>query len=109
MKAVRRGLPSASPTGGGTIAEALRRATAGLTQAGIEEPRREARLLLAAAMGVTATEVLAYPERPLQQRQSDHFDTYVERRARREPAARILGHREFWSLHFVLSPETLVP
>ncbi len=33
----------------------------------------------------------------------------VERRAAREPLALIVGHREFWSLRFAVSPATLIP
>lgn len=33
----------------------------------------------------------------------------ARRRLRREPVARILGHREFWGLRFALSAHTLVP
>jgi release factor glutamine methyltransferase len=33
----------------------------------------------------------------------------VLRRAAREPLALILGHREFWSLDFLVSPATLIP
>ncbi|MFT5540116.1 MAG: release factor glutamine methyltransferase, partial [Alphaproteobacteria bacterium] len=37
------------------------------------------------------------------------FESAFLRRAAREPFARIAGWREFWSLDFVLSPDTLVP
>ncbi|MGH7102702.1 MAG: peptide chain release factor N(5)-glutamine methyltransferase, partial [Acetobacteraceae bacterium] len=37
------------------------------------------------------------------------FAALVERRARREPLAFILGRREFWSLTLAVSPATLIP
>lgn len=37
------------------------------------------------------------------------FEALVERRCRREPMAYILGHREFWTLDFLVSPAVLVP
>ncbi len=39
----------------------------------------------------------------------DRFDPLVARRATREPAAYILGHREFWHLDFEVTPDTLIP
>lgn len=37
------------------------------------------------------------------------YDALLDRRVRREPLAYILGHREFWSLDFLVSPATLIP
>lgn len=37
------------------------------------------------------------------------FSEWVERRMRREPAAYIVGNREFWSLDFLVSPAVLIP
>ncbi|MDO8834640.1 MAG: peptide chain release factor N(5)-glutamine methyltransferase [Vicinamibacterales bacterium] len=37
------------------------------------------------------------------------FGSLVERRARREPAAYIMGTREFWGLDIEVTPDTLVP
>jgi release factor glutamine methyltransferase len=85
--------------------EALRRAAALLAAAGIDEPRREARLLLAHALGATPEDLLRDPARSA----PACFDALVARRAAREPMALILGHSEFWSLPFRVSPATLIP
>ena len=37
------------------------------------------------------------------------WDALLARRAAREPLAYILGHQEFWSLRFEVSPATLIP
>ncbi|MDE2320118.1 MAG: peptide chain release factor N(5)-glutamine methyltransferase [Rhodospirillales bacterium] len=84
--------------------QALAEITDRLKQAGIEEPRREARLLLAFALGTNAAGLLA----------RDMVDprAYAEalaRRAAREPLAYITGHKEFWGLDFLTSPDTLIP
>ncbi|HZT50511.1 MAG TPA: peptide chain release factor N(5)-glutamine methyltransferase [Stellaceae bacterium] len=63
-----------------------------LAAAGIDNPRREARLLQGLAAGDDA-----------------RFADYVRRRAAREPYSRIRGRREFWSLDLELSPDTLDP
>jgi release factor glutamine methyltransferase len=40
---------------------------------------------------------------------TERFAALIARRAAREPLALIVGHREFWSLDFAVSPDTLVP
>lgn len=82
-------------------------AVARLEAAGVEDARREARLLLALALDTDLAGVLRAG--PLSPEQQARFDALVARRAAREPFARIAGHREFWGLEFALSPATLVP
>lgn len=80
-----------------------------LAAAGLEDPRSEARLLLGAALGVGTEVLLGAPERVMEDGQRRLFDALVGRRAAREPAAYILGEREFWSLPFRVSRHTLIP
>jgi release factor glutamine methyltransferase len=75
-----------------------------LAAAGIEEPRREARIILAAALGTDAAGVFAN-----ENIEEQSFECLLRRRAAREPMAYILGRREFWGLEFVVSPATLIP
>ncbi|HVM79816.1 MAG TPA: peptide chain release factor N(5)-glutamine methyltransferase [Stellaceae bacterium] len=91
------------------IATALTATASRLAAAGIDDSRREARLLMATALGWDAARVLAYPESVLDAEAEARLESLLARRARREPMARILGHREFWSLRFELSPATLDP
>ena len=84
----------------------LDEATRLLAQAGIDNPRGEARLLLAHALGVTREQTLvATPTLD----QSAKFDALIARRTAREPFAYIIGHKEFWSLDFEVGPGVLVP
>ena len=93
-----------------TVASAVAAVTSRLAAAGIPEPRREARLLAAAALGVTPSDIFTYPERPVDAASLARLDGFAARRAdAREPVSRILGRREFWSLDFALSPDTLDP
>ena len=69
----------------------------------------DARLLLAAALGASRLEVAVAPERALSVEEERRFRSFVERREAGEPASRILGRREFWSLDFELSPAVLDP
>ena len=91
------------------LATLIDRASVDLRAAGIEAPRREARLLAALALECSHEMLLADPERPVGEREADRFRRFVARRAAREPLSRIRGHREFWSLDFALGPATLDP
>lgn len=89
-----------------TLLEAARES---LAAAGVEDARRDARLLLAAAIGCDASALVIEPGRMVDGRSAERFARFVERRQAREPVSRILGRREFWSLRFRLAPATLDP
>lgn len=95
--------------GGITAGAAVASAQARLAAAGTELPRREARLLVALATGWESATVVGYPERQLEPAAEHRLEGFVARRAAREPVSRMVGKREFWSLEFALSPETLDP
>ena len=90
---------------GDLLAESARR----LERAGVPQARRDARLLIAEALGVRIEMVLGYPERPVTESQRRSAESLIVRRESREPISRILGRREFWGLTFQLSPATLDP
>ena len=90
-----------------TVADCLDTAAARLKAAGIDDPRRETRLLLAHALGVDQAAIIGHPERPVAD--CDAFLDLVGRRTRGVPMAHILGRREFWSLEFRVTPDTLDP
>ena len=87
----------------------LAAAAARLDAAGIAEPRHEARLILALALGLEPATVLGWPERPVEPKLAAAAAALIERRTKGEPLSRLRGKREFWSLDFALSPETLDP
>jgi release factor glutamine methyltransferase len=89
-----------------TIAEALRDGAQVLTEAGIDSPRLESRLLLSHALGLSAEDLIR--DLPATAPASN-FAALIARRAAGEPLAFILGWREFWSLRFRVSPATLIP
>lgn len=81
-------------------------ATRQLADAGIDNPRAEARLLLAHVMGISRDQTLtAQPSAG----QAQAFAALVERRAAHEPFAYITGRKEFWSLELDVGPGVLVP
>ena len=64
-----------------------------------DDPRREAELLLAAALGRSRASLLANPEeRIVDCDATDRYESHVTRRAIGEPVAYVLGEKEFWSL-----------
>jgi release factor glutamine methyltransferase len=71
--------------------------------------RREARLVVAAALGLDPAALLGWPERRIGAAAHARAMALVRRRAAGEPLSRLRGAREFWSLDFALSPETLDP
>lgn len=93
----------------GTLGAAVALAAGRLAECGIDSPRRDARRIVALAAGLPESIVLGYPERPLDPAAQRCFTALLERRAAREPMARLAGRREFWSLDFALSPATLEP
>jgi len=80
-----------------------------LQSAGVEDPGTDARRLAAAALGVSAAELLSRPERPLSIDETERLRRYAERRSRREPVSRIVGARDFCGRSFAVSPATLDP
>jgi release factor glutamine methyltransferase len=83
---------------------ALCQATNRLRDAGIDQPAREARLLLTLALDRAGAGVP-----PDDAAVPDRFWALLERRAAREPMARLRGDAGFWTLDLALSPETLIP
>jgi release factor glutamine methyltransferase len=79
-----------------------------LATAGIESSRLDAELLLAAAAGVTR-EAAVTGSLDLSPATLKTFDVLVARREKREPLAYIVGHKEFYSLDFEVSPAVLIP
>jgi release factor glutamine methyltransferase len=92
-----------------TIASARRALKELLAQAGIDEAEADARLLIAHALAVDRTTVLIHGERVLTDEEIKKIDTLAARRLKREPVARIIGVKEFWSLPLTVSPDVLVP
>ncbi|HEY3848579.1 MAG TPA: peptide chain release factor N(5)-glutamine methyltransferase [Acetobacteraceae bacterium] len=77
-----------------------------LRAAAIDNPRLEARLLLAHAVGLPVAALLRDPHAVAD---PAGYDALLARRATHEPLAYIIGRREFWSLDFAVSPATLIP
>ena len=75
---------------------------------GIEEPRREARKGLCAAIGVSEVALIVASREPLES-EAWRVQQLAMRRAAGEPMSRIVGEREFWSLSLEISPHVFDP
>lgn len=100
------GAPAAKTMHAGAL---LTDAALRLAAAGVENARREARLMLAAALRQPQERLFAHPDMPVTADAGAEFDGMIARRVGGEPLSRILGLREFWSLPFRLGPDTLDP
>ncbi len=92
-----------------TLLELLRRATEYLERNGSASPRLDAELLLAASLGIRRLDLYLQFERPLSEQEIAPFRALSARRARGEPVAYLLGHKEFMTLDFEVTPAVLVP
>lgn len=92
-----------------TVGEALADIAGRLRRAGVDTARLDARMLLAEVLGAEPLAVVAHPEWPVDAAAGERLAALVARRERREPMSHILGRREFWSLDFVVSADTLTP
>lgn len=89
-----------------SVTDAIAHGATLLRAAGIDNPRLEARLLLAHATGVAAAALLRERTAAIA---PTGYHALLARRATHEPLAYLIGHREFWSLDFAVTPATLIP
>lgn len=91
------------------VGEALAEGAALLRKAGAESPSLDASLLLAAALGIDRSRLLARRPDPLEEVTLSRYRDLLARRASGDCVAYVLGHKEFRGLDFLVSPAVLVP
>lgn len=87
----------------------LRQGCQHLRSAGINSADLDARLLLQAATGWSHAQLMSRARDEVPEGQQEYYRSFLDRRCLHEPVSRIIGHREFWSLDFILSPAVLDP
>lgn len=94
----------------GVSIEVARRALARrFRDAGLDSPELDARMLVGHAVALDLTGLTVHAARKLTTKEAGVIDGFASRRLRGEPAARVIGRKEFWGLEFALSVDTLVP
>ena len=89
--------------------EALERSRRRLERADIPDADIEAQVLLRNWLGIDRATFHASRDRELSDKDAEAFQRTVKRRTEGEPLSYITGHREFYGLEFVVTPDVLVP
>jgi release factor glutamine methyltransferase len=92
-----------------TVRRVLDWTAAHLKQHGSETPRLDAEILLAHARGCRRIELYTRYDEPLSDGQRAIMRDLTKRRAKSEPVAYLVGHREFFSLDFRVTRDVLIP
>jgi len=92
-----------------TVGRLLTWTTDYLKRHGAQSPRLDAEVLLAHARGCQRIELYTTFNDPVSDEGRSRFRELVRRRAAGEPVAYLVGHREFYSLDFEVSPAVLIP
>lgn len=80
-----------------------------LADQGVDGPALSAQLLLARALGMDRVELFSNADKPLSSAEAAKASALVSRRGRGEPAAYILGQKEFYGRAFKVTPDVLIP
>lgn len=92
-----------------TIRKLLRDGTEQLRQAGVDSASLDARLLLQYVLEMRHEELLRHHTQLVGKGKALDYKKLLLRRMEREPLACITGHKEFWSLEFRTTQDTLDP
>jgi release factor glutamine methyltransferase len=92
-----------------TVRRVLEWTTGHLQKHGSATPRLDAEILLAQARSCRRIQLYTDYDTPLTDAVRATMKDLVKRRAAREPVAYLVGHREFFSLEFVVTRDVLIP
>jgi release factor glutamine methyltransferase len=94
-----------------TLFETLAAARHQLVSAGIpaDEAAVDVPLFACTILGWDRARLVSERARPAPPSLEPRFSQWIARRIAHEPAAYIVGHREFWGLDFVVTPAVLIP
>lgn len=105
----RRSWPKAGCEVSRTVGEAIARAAHELREAGIPNPERDARWLMAACLGISRDRLTLHLRDPLGSETEFFYLKFIDERLARKPVSRILGERMFWGRLFKVTEATLDP
>ena len=93
----------------GTLGASIEIVSTILSESGIENSRREAHLLLQYVTGKSVTDLRGFPKATLYTDVWNKVLLLTKRRAQHEPIAYLIRNKEFWSLPFEVTEDTLIP
>ncbi len=92
-----------------TVAVLIAAAATAFRAGGLEQPRTEARWLVAHVLRLTDSALLAWPDAPVAPADAARVRAAIQRRAAHEPFAYVVGEREFYGRNFLVDRRVLVP
>lgn len=92
-----------------SLANALAEAMEKLESQGISSARLDATLLLSHVTGMSRADLFLKGMRDITSHEEQQLGELLQRRLNHEPLAYILSHKEFWSLDFLVTRDTLIP
>jgi release factor glutamine methyltransferase len=92
-----------------SIAEVLKKAERRLKDAGIQNPRLDAEVMLASVLGIERYRLFIIKNNLLDENATQKFINTVKKRCLGFPLQYLIGHQEFYSLDFFVGPEVLIP
>jgi release factor glutamine methyltransferase len=92
-----------------TVLEILKLASDHFAKRAPGSPRLDAEVLLAHSLGLRRLDLYLKFDRPLTDAEVSAYRELVARRAKGEPVAYLVGHKEFMGLDFVVTPAVLIP
>jgi len=96
-------------SGGQTAAQAMAAAAARLRAAGVDDPARDARVLLAHAARIEAARVTLIAPEELDPEIAERYEKLIALRAIRVPVSHLIGERQFYGRRFKVSGDVLDP
>ena len=101
--------PRSAAAGPWTVRRIIEVTTEFLKKQGSDTPRLDTEILLADVRGCKRIELYTRYDEVLSDEQRDRLRELVRRRAKSEPVAYLVGHREFFGLEFRVTPDVLIP
>ncbi|HZY42863.1 MAG TPA: hypothetical protein VFF59_12790, partial [Anaerolineae bacterium] len=92
-----------------TLQQLCQQATEKLEAIDVDAPRLSAEVILAHALNITRTQLLARLDRTPGPDELRRFQIDLERVLKDEPLAYVVGHREFYDLDLITDRRALIP
>ncbi len=92
-----------------TVLEVLKLASDHFARLAPGSPRLDAEVLLAHSLGLRRLDLYLKFDRPLTDAELAAYRELVARRAKGEPVAYLVGHKQFMGLEFAVTPAVLIP